>query len=79
MSTSNKDVVILSAVRTPTGKLMGALGSLTGPDLGAIVVETAVSRSGIDPHSVYEVIMGNVVQAGVGQAPARQAALRGGL
>ncbi|MEJ2750175.1 MAG: acetyl-CoA C-acetyltransferase [Anaerolineae bacterium] len=79
MSTSDKDVVILSAVRTPTGKLMGALGSLTGPDLGAIVVETAVSRSGIDPHSVYEVIMGNGVQAGVGQAPARQAALRGGL
>lgn len=79
MSTSDKDVVILSAARTPTGKLMGALGSLTGPDLGAIVVEAAVSRSGIDPASVYEVIMGNVVQAGVGQAPARQAALRGGL
>lgn len=79
MSVNDKDVVILGAARTPTGKLMGALGSLTGPDLGAIVVEAAVSRSGIDPASVYEVIMGNVIQAGVGQAPARQAALRGGL
>jgi acetyl-CoA C-acetyltransferase len=58
---------------------MGALGSVRGPDLGAIVVKEVVSRSGIDPDSVYEVIMGNVVQAGVGQAPARQAALRGGL
>ena len=79
MSANGKDVVILGAARTPTGKLMGALSSLTGPDLGAIAVEAAVSRSGIDPNSVYEVIMGNVVQAGVGQAPARQAALRGGL
>ncbi|MCP4427637.1 MAG: acetyl-CoA C-acyltransferase, partial [Chloroflexi bacterium] len=79
MSINGKEVVIVSAARTPTGKLMGALGSLTAPKLGGIVIETAVSRSGIDPATVYEVIMGNVVGAGVGQAPARQAALRGGL
>ncbi|MFQ5399743.1 MAG: thiolase family protein [Anaerolineae bacterium] len=74
-----RDVVILGAARTPGGKLMGALGSLSATDLGAVAVRAAVSRSGIDPGSVYEVIMGNVVSAGVGQAPARQAALRGGL
>ena len=80
MSTSKEqEVVIAGAARTPTGKLMGALSSLTAPDLGALVVKTAVSRANIDPGTVYEVIMGNVVQAGVGQAPARQAALRGGL
>ena len=80
MSTSKEhEVVIVGAARTPTGKLMGALGSLTAPDLGALAVKTAVSRANIDPETVYEVIMGNVVQAGVGQAPARQAALRAGL
>ena len=78
MSTSN-DVVILSAARTPTGRFNGGLLGKSATDLGAIAVETAVTRSGIDPHSVYEVLMGNVVSGGVGQAPARQAALRGGL
>ena len=73
------DVVIVGAARTPTGRFMGGLASLKATDLGALAVKTAVSRSNIDPNSVYEVIMGNVVQAGVGQAPARQAALRGGL
>ncbi|MBK8905788.1 MAG: acetyl-CoA C-acetyltransferase [Anaerolineaceae bacterium] len=74
-----KDVVILGAARTPTGKMSGTLASQKATDLGAAVVQAAVSRAGIDPNSVYEVIMGNVVSAGVGQAPARQAALRGGL
>lgn len=81
MNTNDKerDVVILGAARTPAGKFAGALASKSAPALGAIVVEAAVSRSGIDPDSVYEVIMGQVVSAGSGQAPARQAALRGGL
>ena len=76
---SANDVVILSAARTPTGKMSGTLTSQKAPDLGATAVKAAVERSGIDPNTVYEVIMGNVVAAGVGQAPARQAALRGGL
>jgi acetyl-CoA C-acetyltransferase len=71
--------VIVSAVRTPTGKFLGALKSLTAPELGALVVAEAVRRAGIDPASVDECIMGNVVSAGSGQNPARQAALRGGL
>jgi len=74
-----QDAVILSAVRTPTGKFLGALKDLSAPDLGALVVREAVRRAGIEPSSVDECIMGNVVSAGVGQAPARQAALRGGL
>ena len=71
--------VIVSAVRTPTGKLLGVLKSLTAPELGALVVAEAVRRAGIDPEIVDECIMGNVVSAGAGQNPARQAALRGGL
>src|SRR5256885_6525023 len=71
--------VIVSAVRTPTGKLLGALKSLTAPDLGALVVAEAVRRAGIEAGIVDECIMGNVVSAGQGQNPARQAALRGGL
>src|SRR5271156_5768151 len=71
--------VILSAVRTPIGKFMGGLSPLTAPDLGAKVVAEAVRRAGVDPKQVDEVIMGNVVQAGLGQNPARQAALRGAL
>src|SRR6187431_3803240 len=74
-----QEAVILSAVRTPTGKFLGALKDLSAPDLGALVVREAVRRAGIEPSSVDECIMGNVVSAGVGQAPARQAALRGGL
>ncbi|MGB4871236.1 MAG: hypothetical protein WBP47_14390, partial [Candidatus Promineifilaceae bacterium] len=76
MSTSQnpQDVVIVGAARTPTGRFMGGLSSLTATDLGATAVAAAIERSGIDPASVYEAIMGNVVQAGVGQAPARQAA-----
>ena len=74
-----QDAVIVSAVRTPTGKFLGSLKDLSAPDLGALVVREAVRRAGIDPASVEECVMGNVVSAGVGQAPARQAALRGGL
>jgi len=71
--------VIVSAVRTPTGKFLGALKSLTAPQLGALVVAEAIRRAGIDPAIVDECIMGNVVSAGSGQNPARQAALHGGL
>jgi acetyl-CoA C-acetyltransferase len=74
-----RDSVIVSAVRTPTGKFLGALKSLTAPDLGAKVVAEAIRRAGIDPEIVDECVMGNVVSAGLGQNPARQAALRGGL
>ena len=73
------DAVIVSAVRTATGKFLGALKPFTAPQLGAIVIREAVARAGIDPAVVEECIMGNVVSAGVGQAPARQAALRAGL
>ncbi len=71
--------VILSAVRTPIGKFMGGLSSLSAPELGAKVVAESVRRAGIEPGQVDEVIMGNVIQAGLGQNPARQAALKGGL
>lgn len=74
-----KDSVIVSAVRTPTGKFLGTLKEFKATDLGAIVVREAIARAGIDPASVDECIMGNVIQAGNGQNPARQAALNGGL
>lgn len=74
-----QEAVIVSAVRTPTGRFLGGLKSLSATELGARVVREAVARAGIDPGSVEECIMGNVVSAGLGQAPARQAALRGGL
>ena len=71
--------VILSAVRTPVGKFQGGLSSLAATELGARVVAEAVRRAGIEPQQVDEIIMGNVVSAGLGQNPARQAGLRGGL
>ena len=74
-----RDAVILSAVRTPTGKFMGALKGFTAPQLGAMVVKEAVRRAGVDPAKVDEVILGNVLSAGIGQAPARQAAIGAGL
>src|SRR5579863_10051275 len=74
-----EDVVIVSAVRTPIGKFQGSLSDFTAPQLGALAVREAVRRAGIDANSVDECIMGNVVSAGLGQNPARQAALRGGL
>ena len=74
-----RDAVIVSGVRTPTGKFLGGLKKFTAPQLGALVIREAVQRAGIDPESVNECIMGNVVSAGLGQAPARQAAIHGGL
>ena len=76
---SIKEAVIISAVRTPVGKFLGALKSFKATDLGAIVVREAVKRAGVKPEDVDEVIMGCVIQAGLGQNPARQAALHGGL
>ena len=73
------DSVIVSAVRLPTGKFLGALKGLSAPELGGLVVKEAVTRAGIEPAIVNECIMGNVVSAGLGQNPARQAALNGGL
>ena len=70
--------VIVSAVRTPIGKFQGGLAGLSAPELGAKVVAESIRRAGLDPKQIDEVIMGNVVQAGLGQNPARQAALRGG-
>lgn len=74
-----RNVVIVSAARTPIGAFQGSLKSLTAPQLGAIAIREAVRRAGITPDRVSEVIMGNVLTAGVGQAPARQAALFAGL
>jgi acetyl-CoA C-acetyltransferase len=73
------DAVILSAARTPIGKFQGALNGVNATQLGAIAVKAAVERAGIDPKDVEEVLMGNVVQAGNGQAPARQAAILAGV
>lgn len=75
----SRRAVIASAVRVPTGKFLGALRGFTAPQLGALVIREAVTRAGIAPDSVDECIMGNVVSAGLGQNPARQAALHGGL
>jgi acetyl-CoA C-acetyltransferase len=71
--------VIVSAVRTPTGKFLGSLAQFQAPELGAFAIREAVKRAGIDPSAIDEVVMGNVVSAGIGQAPARQAAVKAGL
>src|SRR6266567_2746474 len=73
------EVVIISGCRTPVGKFQGSLSDLSATQLGAIVVREAVKRSGVEPASVDECIMGNVISAGLGQNPARQAAIYGGL
>jgi len=73
------EAVIISAARTPVGKFLGSLKNFTAPQLGAIVVRESVKRAGVKPEDVDEVIMGCVIQAGLGQNPARQAALNGGL
>ena len=73
------DVVIISGCRTPVGKFQGSLSDFTAPQLGAIAVREAVKRAGLDPAQIDECIMGNVVSAGLGQNPARQAAIFGGL
>ena len=74
-----KEVVIVSAVRTPIGSFLGSLSSISAPKLGAIAIKSALEKISLDPNLVDEVFMGNVVQAGTGQAPAKQAALFAGL
>jgi acetyl-CoA C-acetyltransferase len=74
-----KNTVILSAARTPVGSFLGKLSSLSAPALGSIAIRGALDRAGIDASSVEQVILGNVLQAGIGQAPARQAALGAGI
>lgn len=76
---SEHPAIIVGAARTPTGKFLGALAQLSAPDLGALVMKEAARRSGIDPAAIDEVIMGNVISAGIGQAPARQAAIKAGF
>ena len=71
-------IVIVSAVRTPIGAMLGALSGLEATDLGAVVIKAAVERAGIAPDQVQEVLMGFVLPAGQGQAPARQATLKAG-
>src|SRR5438445_11304650 len=73
------DALILSAVRTPIGKYLGGLADVPAPELGARVVAEALRRGKVSPDRVDEVILGNVIQAGVGQNPARQSALKAGL
>jgi len=75
----NKKIVIVSAVRTPIGSFMGGLSTVSGPRLGAVAIKAALDRIFLNPHLVDEVFMGNAIQAGVGQAPARQAAIYAGL
>src|SRR5687767_3120596 len=73
------EAVIIGAARTPVGKFLGALKGFSAPQLGAMVVRESVKRAGVKPEDVDEVIMGCVIQAGLGQNPARQAALRGDI
>ncbi len=79
MSDKSRIPVIVAAARTPIGKFLGGLAPLSAPELGAVAIRAALERSGVPAADVDEVIMGNVVQAGVGQAPARQAALKAGV
>jgi acetyl-CoA C-acetyltransferase len=79
MADKTRTAVIVSAARTPIGKFLGALSSLSAPELGAVAIKAAVERSGVSMSDIDEVIMGNVVQGGVGQAPARQAMLKAGV
>ncbi|MGH9519697.1 MAG: acetyl-CoA C-acyltransferase, partial [Terriglobales bacterium] len=74
-----EEAVILAGVRTPVGRFLGALAPITAPRLGAIAVREAVRRAALNPEQIDECVMGNVVQAGLGQNPARQAALFAGL
>src|SRR6185503_7144004 len=79
MPDTSRTPVIVSAARTPIGKFLGGLAPLAAPELGAVAIRAAVERAGIDVNDIEEVIMGNVIQGGVGQAPARQAALKSGI
>ena len=76
---ADRAAYLVSACRTAIGEFLGGLSTMTAPQLGAIAIREAVQRAGVDPEQVDEVLMGNVVQAGVGQAPARQAAIHGGI
>ena len=76
---SDRTPVIVSAARTPIGRFLGGLAPLTAPELGAVAIRAAIARGKIDPAAIGEVIMGNVLQAAVGQAPARQAAMKAGV
>src|SRR5437588_3833265 len=76
---SDNDIYILGAARTPIGKMMGSLASIPSPQLGSIAIRAALERSHMDPERVDEVILGQVIQAGVGQAPARQASIAAGI
>ena len=78
-ATKLEEVVIVSAARTPVGSMSGSLASLTAPELGGIAIEGAVRKAGIMPSEVDEVYFGNVMSANIGQSPARQASLKGGL
>src|SRR3954470_16155210 len=79
MSESNREPVIVAAARTPIGKFLGGLAALSAPELGAAAIRAALERSKVPAEQVEEVIMGNVIQGGVGQAPARQATIKSGL
>src|SRR6202171_2155690 len=79
MPDKSRTPVIVGAARTPIGKFLGALSSLSAPELGAIAIREALKRSKVPAEDVQEVIMGHVIQGGTGQAPARQAALKAGL
>src|SRR5689334_5191611 len=79
MADSSRTAVIVSAARTPIGKFLGGLSTLTAPELGAQAIRAAVQRAGVALDDIEEVIMGNVIQGGVGQAPARQAMLKAGI
>lgn len=79
MTDLSRQAVIVGAARTPIGRFLGGLASLSAPELGAIAIRAALERSGVDPAAVQEVIMGQVIQGGSGQAPARQAMLKAGV
>ena len=79
MTDTSRQAVIVSAARTPIGRFLGGLASLSAPELGAIAIRAAVERAGVDVGQIEEVIMGNVIQGGVGQAPARQAMLKANI
>jgi acetyl-CoA C-acetyltransferase len=79
MEGSDRTPVIVSAARTPVGRFLGGLASLRAPELGAVAIRAAIVRAGIDASEIQDVILGNVLQGGVGQAPARQAAIAGGI
>ncbi len=79
MTTQRREVFIVGGARTPIGKFQGTLAGISAPELGAVVVREAIQRAGVAPEKIEEVLMGNVVTAGLGQAPARQVALKAGL